>query len=269
MNRYQQYFCRSQLSKALRKQCPDRIPRSGDDGKSINCFSIRFDQGDKPYLLVEAVEGNQVICREWDGNSYSIDRRVNLSALDSNSLSITHYYGLSSVQYNGLWDVVVGRAIRLQYLKIHVHRTVNWLDQYFFNKKKLVTKQRMDLVKFLWSLKLQGQDEVDAFNLMGQLYSLKWILHPEGQDQKQKVKAFLDSLADTGELEPRQNGKYRISGFTLKAIEEYEEQERRHTDHVKIQRWALFLTLAIVVFTAIQAEIIKIPTLMDLTALWK
>lgn len=192
-------------------------------------------------------------------------RRVNLSALDAKSMSVTHYYGLSSVQYSGLIDLVVGRSIKFEYLKIHVYRAITWLDQYFFNKKKLVTKQRMDLVRFLWELKLQGQDEVDAFNLMGQLYSLKWILHPEGHDQKEKVEAFLESLSDTGELEARQNGKYRITGFTLKAIEEHEEQERRHTDNVKIQRWALLLTLVIVVFTAIQAEIIKIPTIMDLS----
>lgn len=86
-----------------------------------------------------------------------------------------------------------------------------------------------------------------------------------GMGSKKKVQVFLDSLADTGELRRTQTGGYRITGFALKAIEDYEEQERRHTDNVKIQRWALILTLAIVLFTATQAEIIKIPTLIDLT----
>lgn len=269
MNSFQEYFCQRQLSKALRKRCPSRIPRSGDDGKAVNCFSIRFDQGHKPYLLVEGIEGHQVICKEWDGSSYSIDRRVDLSALDAKALSVTHYYGLASIQYDGLLDLVVGGSLKFEYLKVNVYRAIYRLDQYFFNKKKLVTKQRIDLVKFLWNLKLQGHDEVDDFDLMGQLYSLKWIHHPEGQDQKQKVKAFLESLSDTGELKSAKNGKYRITGFTLKAIEEYEEQERRHADNVKVQRWALLLTLAIVVFTAIQADIVKIPTVLDLTSLWK
>jgi hypothetical protein len=269
MNRVQAHFCQRQLSKALRTRCPNRIPRSGDDGKAVNCFSIRFDQGNNPYLLVEEVEGQQVISKEWNGSSYSIDQRVDLSTLDAKALSVTHYYGLATIKYDGLVDFIIGRTLKIEYLKDHVYRAIYWLDQYFFNNKKLVTKQRIDLVKFLWDLKLQGQDEVDAFDLMGQLYSLKWIHHPEGQHQKQKVKAFLESLSDTGELKPAQNGKYRITGFTLKAIEEYEEQERRHADNVKIQRWALLLTLGIVVFTAIQADILKIPTLLDLTALWK
>lgn len=266
MNRYQQHLCRYYLPKALRRPCPDRVPRTGDDGKAVNCFSVAFDRDNEPYLWVESFVGSHITCKEWDGESYSQERIVALADLPAKDLSVVHYYGLATVKYTGVTDFVAGLCFKKEYLKIHAYWTISWFDQYFFNKKKLVTRQRMGLVRFLWEQKLNGRDEVDAFHLMGKLYGLKWILHPEGQDQKQKVHAFLDSLADTGELIKTNEGKFRITGYALKSVEEYEEQERRHTDNVKIQRWALALTLAIVLLTATQADLVKVPTFLDLTS---
>lgn len=100
---------------------------------------------------------------------------------------------------------------------------------------------------------------------MTDLYTIKWVLHPQGEPQHQKLEFYLDSLVATGELEKVKN-KYVVSGKALRTIEEYEEQERRHTENVKMQ-WRMFwLTLAIVVLTLVQAGLVKLPALIDLTS---
>ena len=96
------------------------------------------------------------------------------------------------------------------------------------------------------------------------LYSVKWIYHPDKESQRKRLTFHLDSLVDTGELR-RVGLKYELTGEALKAIEIYEEQERKHTENVKIQRRMFWLTLAIVLLTGAQANLYKLPTLIDLS----
>jgi hypothetical protein len=100
---------------------------------------------------------------------------------------------------------------------------------------------------------------------MTDLYTIKWVLHPQGDQQQQKLEFYLDSLVATGEL-IKNNHKYVVTGHALRTIEEYEEQERKHTENVKMQ-WRMFwLTLAILALTLVQAGLVKLPPIIDLTS---
>jgi len=96
------------------------------------------------------------------------------------------------------------------------------------------------------------------------LYTMRWFLHPQGEQQQHRVEFYLNSLVETGELK-HINHKYIVTGKTLSTIEEYEEQERKHTENVKMQ-WRMFwLTVAVATGTIIQAELVKLPPIIDLT----
>jgi len=41
------------FERLLHKTCPTNIPRSGEKGKKVNCYSISLYAGDIPLLLVE------------------------------------------------------------------------------------------------------------------------------------------------------------------------------------------------------------------------
>lgn len=56
-----------------------------------------------------------------------------------------------------------------------------------------------------------------------------------------------------------------VSPSALQTLERYEEDERRHAENVKIQGGILWLTLVIAFFTAVQAGLIKMPRLLDLS----
>jgi hypothetical protein len=252
------------LANAVACKCPDLVPRSGEAAARVNCYSVYVDKNSEPYLLVKALAGESLECLEWSGQRFDVPKSVSFADIPTGDVSITHFYGYSEVQYKGLREFVAGRLFRLPYLKIRAVRSIESLDQYFFNKKKLVTKQRIELLRFLVARHLDGKSIKSPFELMTGLYSVKWFLHPERESQHTRLRFYLDSLVSTGELANR-NGDYELTGRALQTIETYEEQERKHTESVKTQRANAWLTAAIVLLTAAQAGIIKFATLVDLS----
>lgn len=259
-----QRLCKRTLTNILSRACDSRIPRSGKEGSKVNCFVTSIDRVDEPYLIVISLVDNVLKCIEWDGFQYSIERTVPLSTLTLADFRITHYYGHAQVQYFGLLDFIRNRLLPWPYIKIHLVRHLEDLDQYLFNKKKLVTKQRTDLLKYLIEQALDGKTEHYPLDLMTDLHSIKWVLHPHGEDEQRKLQFYLNALVETGELR-KLNGKYELTGFALRAIEEYEEQERKHTENVKMQWRTFCLTVVIAVLTVVQTGIIKLPVLLDWT----
>lgn len=257
-------LCRVFLSRALERACESPIPRSGEDGKRVNCFSVSIDRFGEPYFLVTALSGPRLHGLEWTGERYAIKRSIELSDIDPRDVFVAHYYGLSDISYSGILDLAIGRIFFWPYIKIHTNRFFSRVDQYFFNKKKLITKQRIDLLRFLVDRHLEGSPIRDTTDLMTALYTIKWVLHPDRDSQRLKLRFYLRSLVDTGELRESDSG-YEVTGNALRAIEEYEEQERKHTESVKIQRRIMWLTLAIAFLTAVQAELLKLPTIFNLS----
>jgi len=257
-------LCRVFLSRALERACESPIPRSGEDGKRVNCFSVSIDRFGEPYFLVTALSGPRLHGLEWTGERYAIKRSIELSDIDPRDVFVAHYYGLSDISYSGILDLAIGRIFFWPYIKIHTNRFFSRVDQYFFNKKKLITKQRIDLLRFLVDRHLEGSPIRDTIDLMTALYTIKWVLHPDRDSQRLKLRFYLRSLVDTGELRESDSG-YEVTGNALRAIEEYEEQERKHTESVKIQRRIMWLTLAIAFLTAVQAELLKLPTIFNLS----
>lgn len=258
-------LCRYFLPRVLARKCESTIPRSGEEGEKINCFTVSIDKAGDPYLIALELYGDQLKCIEWSGQRYEIDTTVSIATIHSSQFRITHYYGLSEVKYFGVMDFVIGRLTLWPYIKIHFVRTLSKFDQYLFNKKKLVTKQRVDLLRFLVTQALEGHNSFEEIYLMTQLYSIKWVLHPDQDSQRRKLKFYLESLVGTGELR-KANHKYFLTGGALRAIEEYEEQERKHTENVKMQ-WRMFwLTATIALLTLVQAGLVRLPPLIDFTS---
>ena len=252
------------LTRVLSRSCESIIPRSGQAGAAVNCFASAVDKGNEPYLKVHGLSNGMLTCIEWDGRSYEIERKLPLAQFELRDFRITHYYGLTEIRYNGILDFALNRITAWPYIQTHVVRIASAFDQYLFNKKKLFTKQRKELLKVLVNHALDGKTEHEPLDLMTDLYSIKWFLHPQGEDAQRRLEFYLDSLADTGELQ-KVHYKYVVTGQALRAMEEYEEQERKHTESVKMQ-WRMFwLALAIVALTVVQAGLVELPPLLDLT----
>jgi len=265
-NRITKWALAKQLPKVFSQQCDTTIPRTGDKGASVNCFIIAVDKNAGPHVLANNFAGSVLTGKEWDGTSYSVDINMPLEDLVGAELIITHFYGLNEIKYQGIYDFLIGRLTKWPYITIHLRRFFEGLSQYFFNRRKLVTKQRIDLLKFMIDREVErGPTGIGIFQLMTEIYTIKWVYHPGRDDQRRKLKLYLDSLVSDGELELK-GSDYFIAGKAISSIEKYEEEERRHAEQVKLQRRALWLTLIIALFALVQANVIKLPTILDMTS---
>src|SRR5512138_1474519 len=125
MNRLGTWLCRRTLPCVLGRACESTIPRSGDEGARVNCFVTAVDRGAEPYLIVLGLSADDLNCIEWNGARYETERLVALDTFRLSDFSITHYYGLSSVEYRGLTDFILNRITGWPYLKIHVVRLLD------------------------------------------------------------------------------------------------------------------------------------------------
>jgi hypothetical protein len=265
MNSIDRYIFKYLLRRALTRLCPDRIPRSGDAGAAINCYSLRVDHQGEPFVLITSFGDETITGLEWNGASYVSPVTLSLRDVVAADIYTTHYHGLAETNYFGIRDFALGHFTRWPYMKAWLYFKHEGISQFFFNRKKLVTKQRYELLKFMLSRSLEGQTSFESLALMIDLYSIKWVLHPQGEAQHRKVQLYLDLLADAGELKRMNQHTFVLTGQALKAIEEYEEQERRHYSTVKLQRRALYLSSAVALLALVQAGLIRLPPLIDLT----
>lgn len=268
---------RKLFTKFIRMRCPSRIPRSGKEGEAQNCFSIRITREQDPFFLVEGIDEKCLKGEIWSGTIYEIDASIPFSLLDHKEIEITHYYGLSTIKYSGIWDYIIYGLTKKEYIKINLMRIGSKIWQYYFNKQKLVMLERHELLKVLVDhhFKNLRHKGINLIDLMTELYSINWLDHPEGGEQREKLRLYLDSFVDSGEL-TNSNITYFVNSKAIMTIAKYEEEERRHMDIVKLQkkivvtnRFLVLLTICIVFFAMIQAGVIKLPVLLDLSKVGK
>jgi hypothetical protein len=253
------------LPKLAAKACGHTTPRSGEEGEKVNCFLVALDSDVSPFFLTTGYEDQKLVGLKWNGHSYADKHSIALSKLGMYKLKITHYYGLDHVIYNSIYDVVWNYITKYAYLKIHLYRFINSTHQFFFNKHKLVTKKRMELIQFMMNNQLdRTHDGIESSDLMTKLYSINWILHPSGEEQQKKLEFYLESLVLSGELKVI-NNEYVVTGKAISTIEKYEEEERRHTEAVKLQKRMFWLTILLLIAAIIQSGVIKLPALLDLS----
>lgn len=91
-------------------------------------------------------------------------------------------------------------------------------------------------------LRLMMDDQLDRthngitpLDLMTKIYSMRLFLHPFWGMQHKKMDFYLESLVSSGELS-KINDEYVVTGKAISTIEKYEEDERRHTESVKLQK---------------------------------
>jgi hypothetical protein len=266
MDLIETFIYRWLLPRLIAKACELSIPRSGKSGEKVNCYVVAIDHGDSPYFIATSIDADVMIGLKWNGSSYAENATISIKEIEKGTLNITHYYGLSEITYDNIYDVAWHYITRFIYLKIHIYRHIDSTYQYFFNKRKFVTKKRMELLRLMMEDQLDRTHAgINSLDLMTKIYSMRLFLHPSWEIQHKKIDLYLDSLVSSGELS-NVNDEYVVTGSAIATIEKYEEEERRHTEVVKLQRKMFWLTLVAVAFAVVQSGVIILPTLFDFSS---
>lgn len=254
------------IDSVLKKPIPQNgVVRIGIGADLVNAKIIQFRRKNGgPWLIVERREGDDLICSTWNGDTHTGEDRYPIDGFRNDQFKIKHYYGSNTVYYDGLNDYARGHYFRTPYVLIHLQRIFERTGTFFYNRRRIVLGQRLELLTFMIEQAAEGKGSFSALDLMTDMHTIRWITHPNGESVRHRLQLYLDSLVDTGELK-RVNRGYQLTGRALSLVEERSEQERKHKQSIKIQWLIVILALVTALLTMVQAGLIKLNPLLDLT----
>ena len=220
----------------LNKQCDSKVPRSGKEGEEVNCFISYLYTKNKPYMVILHAEENEITGKLWTTAGFKEEVSIPFKDIEKYQIRITHHYGLYDTKFIGLIDYALTGYTKIDSLKWTIHKLLNETKQYVFNKKKLATFDRLEILRALIDLQFSGNaSKFLTMELMTHLYSSRWILHPDKDSQEYKLQVFVDSFVESGELDFDGSCHYSVTGKAINTLSEYEEQERRHFENKRLQ----------------------------------
>ncbi len=259
------------LNYLLLKPCPNSIPRTGEKGKQIDCYSMNIFNGQNPKLLIKSINKFGFRGNHWDGNSFCNEASIPFKLSEGLILNIEHYHGLVTYSYKGLIDYAVHEFTGIYKIQSFYFLYIKQrIPQFFFNKKNLQLPDRMKLLGKI--IEKQANDPKQPFSslaLMTYLYSTRWYLHPQKDLIRKKLELYLESFVASEEIiNSDKSSDYMITGKAIATLERYQIETKRAKDAKSIQKWLLILTGLLAFFAAVQSGLIKSFILIDLEKLW-
>jgi hypothetical protein len=253
MTALKERLLRRALSQVLKRPCPDRVPRSGEEGQGINCFTAYVYAYDgEPYLVVDSLHDDFIRGRRWDGKSFSLEADERVRNLLDKEVGIIHYYGLDKIEFTGAWDFLWHHYTGSFYIQIGARRTWQSVSHFVFNKRSLPSQRRLRILRLLISSHLSGKtDGLTTSDIKTEIYSTRWVDLPTPGSRKAELEFQLDSLLASGELE-KVGSSYRATPKSLVTLDQIDEQERRHREALRLQLWIVILTFIIALAAMVQ-----------------
>jgi len=249
-------FFRFFLKSILKRQCGERVHRSGEKGEAVNCFNAYLYKYNEPFWVILEIVGDTIKVKRYVNNNFSESGEVFLKDLDEYSLRIIHHYGLYNLYYNSFLNYILTGWTKIDVIKCKIHKLFNNTKQFVFNKKRFAKLDRLEILRALIDMQFSGNGEnFMTMDVMTYLYSLMWIMHPGKDEQEHRLQIFIDSFVESGELKFDGSCHYTVTGKAINTLSRYEEEERKHQENKKLQNRMVYLTLAIVLVGIVQAYI--------------
>ena len=243
------------------------IRTTGKKVSKLNCYYTYVKSKSDIILVAKSVNDFGVSGKYYINDEFRRDASIPFKWIHSKNVSIVHYYKGNEFQYKSMIDFYVNGFTQKDKIIAICYKYFSIVFQFFYNRKRLVMVKRHELLKVLVQYHINNAHEaINLIDLMTKMHLLNWVDHPKADEGETELELYLKSLVETGEVKEKDTG-YIVTGSAIKTIEDYEHAERRHRDNVRIQRAMVIITAVLALFSLIQAEIIKFPTLVDLSKL--
>ncbi len=257
------------IQKLLRKPCPVRIPRTGDDGKVVNCYSISLYAGDTPLLLVDEVNNDGFVGSYFESNRFNPRASLPFALMYGVTIRIEHYHGLYTHVYQGVFDYCWHEWTGFYKVQSFLSSMKHQVPQFFFNKKTLQLPSRMIILeKAIAKQSVKPHKTFSSLDIMTYVYGMRWYLHPKKTEVKQKMELYLESFVASGELSSPSSFDYKVTGKAIATLEQYQIEIARAKSDLNNQRAIVVLTIILAIFTGFQAGIIKTSYYVNLDKVW-
>ena len=230
---------------AHRRPAPNRIPLSSPGVFSRNYFTIHL--GEAPHFreyVVNSLGTRGMVCFHFNTETNErTEATVPYSSLRHLVPHITYYFRDLQVDYHGAADFLINLAWQRHWFALASERAA----QFFFNRRELVRKDRMDALRHFVSATQRNREFTSSVvGYMTALYGPRWIRHPDDENLLNFHSLILESLVQSEDLQS-DGVYYRLRAQALATLDEYEREERHHRDQFRQQYVLLALTFGLIV----------------------
>lgn len=247
------YIYRKKLSTTLLKKCEGWIARSGDEAERVNCYTVyaKYKNDEKAYV-VSLNEQNLKVRVLSNVDSDELDEKViSINEYGVQDFEIIHYEGVNEIRYQGLTKFYFGDLNIVRRFRNSYYRIKSEYKQLVFNRIKVITFERVELLKELLDINKKNIKIEDPAEFLVNKYGYLWMGHPRSDEIETETRFVFNMLCETEEIEIR-GCEYYVTGKGLLSIGAYEEEERKHKEAMSLQRWIIFLTFVLAITGVLQ-----------------
>lgn len=236
------------LRKVLRKRCSGWIRTSGDGAEDVDCYGVHLKVNENETVNVSAFDGTMITLREYPNERPEdfTERQIPINEVSHKDFVIIHYLGLSRIEFRGLSDLFWSEVFRIPGYLRWTDRIKSEIRQRRFNLKKFETVERIDLLKVYLKHNKKGVRFSTVTELMLVEHGHEYFSHPRKDEIHEETRFLRNTLCELGELGEGNEGYY-VTGKGYMAIVDSEEDERKHTENLMLQKKLVYLTFILAI----------------------
>lgn len=230
---------------SLKKVAPKSIPLSGPRALENDFYATYIIVDDMNWkMLVSELSPRGYTGLLWEDEKNGRDATLLIDELKESRprIVIEHYFHGYQFDYKSPIKFLISQLVSWHRIRIQL----DYFSQQAFNRKQLVRKERLELLKLLVEKSIEEPGKTfDPLFLGMEFHSRRWFYHPQMKENHAHLKMVMDSLVETGDLK-KTDSLYKVSPRALITLSDYACEEQRHQDNLNTFSVGNKLTRAII-----------------------
>lgn len=245
-------FLRYTLSIALKKAAPDRFSTSRPKSLKNDFHETQLvDYINSSSFLVRSLDAKGVVGIHFNSKNEKVEGTISNENLLNYSFFNQHYYRGFNIITNSCITFLLYRYFFIDYLTVKNEN----IAQYLYNRKKLSRIQRMEVLSLIVKNTINDANyKITTDKLIGELYSIRFIFHPQQESLSNYYNLILESLVSDHCLE-KSKYSYKLSPEGMAGLIKFETEEQRFKQALWHNRMLAALTFGLVVTGIVQAAL--------------
>jgi len=221
------YIIKIILNSLLKKSCIEQVSKLGKDERKKSCYHIRLYKNNNIIMFVQKVTNSYFEGVINNGTKYVATDNINLKYIKLNDIRITHRLKENNIYYHSLLNFIFLGLTKLRIFELKIKLIFDKTNQYIYNKRKLVLKDRLFILRLLINHYLTTNEKgLDILTIMSKIYTTRFILHPSEEKLERKLKLLLNSFVFEGDLKIEKM-TYVITEKAIVTLENFEKAKKK------------------------------------------
>lgn len=261
--------------KVWRHHLPLLVRQNAGSEDPYNYYSVYFTDTEHNHFRLAGWNGHEALLEKFNDESNKFDNKqhVNIGLLENMQEEILHHRRFGVVRFSHILAFSFSHYTRFQYLKTAINRLKGQLMSQLFAKTELKSRDRMALLNLLVNAYIRQRPShyyagISTEEVIALLYGELWYRHIRNEEFRRKITLLLQSLVISEDLSIN-NGRYFVKPQSINSIVEFEKDERRNKQQIKMQRNIVRLMIIITASTLmVTLALLSLAGIVDLQKIW-